>query len=87
MVWTKYFVKTQGYGIDKNIMFQDNMIAMLLKTNGNKSSTKKTKHARVHYFFIKYRIASGNVDLKNLPTKQMLADHFRESYSENSGQS
>ena len=51
-------------------MFQDNMIAMLLKTNGNKSSTKKTKQARVHYFLIKYRIALGNVELKNFLQKK-----------------
>ena len=40
MLWTRYFLEAQGYGIDKNIMYQDNMIAMLMEKNGKKSSTK-----------------------------------------------
>ena len=41
MLWTRYFLESQGYGIDKNFLYQDNMRAMLLENNGNKSSTKK----------------------------------------------
>ena len=40
MLWTGYFLEAQGYGIDKNILYQDNMSAMLLENNGKKSSTK-----------------------------------------------
>ena len=42
MHWTKYLIKAQGYGIYKNIIYQDNLSAMLLETNRNNSSTKKT---------------------------------------------
>ena len=76
MLWTKYFIEAQGYGIDENIMYQDNLIAMLLKKNRNNSSKKNTKHIRVRYFFVKDRIATGNVGLKHCPTTKMLADHF-----------
>ena len=44
MLWTKYFLEAQGYGIDENIMYQDNLSVMLLEKNGKKSSTKNTKH-------------------------------------------
>ena len=49
MLWTRYFLEAQGYGINKNILYQDNMSAMLLEKNGEKSSTKNKKHINVHY--------------------------------------
>ena len=61
MLWTRYFLKSQGYGTDKNIFYQDNTSAMLLENNGNKSSTKKTKHIHVRYYFIKDRVKTGDV--------------------------
>ena len=42
MLWTKYFLESQGYGIDENILNQDNMRAILLEKNGKKYSS--TKH-------------------------------------------
>ena len=30
MLWTRYFLEAQGYGTDKNILYQDNTRAMLL---------------------------------------------------------
>ena len=47
MLSTKYFTEAQGYGIAENITYQDNLSTMMLETNRNKSSTKKTKHIRV----------------------------------------
>ena len=40
MLWTRYLLEAQGYGIEENILYQDNMSAMLLENNGKKSSTK-----------------------------------------------
>ena len=76
MLWTKYFIETQGYGIDENIMYKDNLSAMLLETSRNKSSTKKMKHIQVRYFLIKDRVATCDVELKHYSTTKMLADHF-----------
>ena len=42
MLWTRYFLEAQVYGIEENILYQDNMSAMLLGNNGKKFSTKKT---------------------------------------------
>ena len=33
MLWTRYFLKAQGYGIDENILYQDNMKTVLLEKN------------------------------------------------------
>ena len=43
MLWTRYFLEAQGYGIDENILYQDNMSPMLLENNGKKYSTKIQK--------------------------------------------
>ena len=64
MLWTKYFIEAQRYGIDKNIMYQDNLSAMLLERNRNKSS-KKEKHIQVQYLFNKDRVATFDVELKH----------------------
>mmetsp|Transcript_13201 Transcript_13201/g.12816 ORF Transcript_13201/g.12816 Transcript_13201/m.12816 type:complete len:160 (-) Transcript_13201:301-780(-) len=76
MLWTKYFMEEQGYNIDENMMYQDNMSTMLLEKNGKKSSTKNSKHINVRYFFIKDRIATGDVKIDHCGTKKMLADLF-----------
>ena len=54
MMWTKYFIKAQRYGIDKKIMYQDNLSAMLLEKNGRKLSTKKRRNS------FKYDISSSS---------------------------
>jgi hypothetical protein len=58
MMWTRYFLEGQGYNVDKCILNQDNMSAMLLETNGKQSSSKRTKHIIVRYFFIKDRVSN-----------------------------
>jgi hypothetical protein len=41
--WTKLFLEEQGYDINSNILYQDNKSAILLETNGKKSSGKRTR--------------------------------------------
>ena len=40
----------QGYGIDENILYQDNMSAMLLEKNGKKSNKKNETYQRTLLF-------------------------------------
>jgi hypothetical protein len=76
MVWTCNFLKEQGVGDGGTKLLQDNMSAMLLEKNGRASSSKRTKHMDIRYFFIKDRIASGDITLEHCPTESMLADFF-----------
>ena len=59
LIWTIYFLESLGYKVDNATMFQDNQIAMLLEKNGIMSSSKRTKHVNIQYFFIKDRIDNG----------------------------
>jgi hypothetical protein len=47
ILWTKLFLEAQGYSVDKNIVYQDNKSALLLETNGKKSSGKQTRALNV----------------------------------------
>ena len=74
--WTKLFLEAQGYAVRGTILYQDNMSAMLLERNGKASSSKRTKHIHIRYFYIKDKVDSGEIQLKHCPTEDMLADFF-----------
>ena len=52
ILWTKLFLEEQGYNINSNILYQDNKSAILLETNGKKSSGKRTRALNIRYFFL-----------------------------------
>ena len=72
--WTRYFVDAQAYHVVDNIMFQDNKSSILLEKNGKASSSKRTKHINVRYFFITDRIAKGELSVTWCPTGDMIGD-------------
>ena len=74
ILWTRYFMKEQGYEVTDNVIFQDNKSTMLLERNGKQSSSKRTKHINVRYFFITDRISKGEVRVEWCPTGDMVAD-------------
>ena len=49
---------------------------MLLENNGRKSSTKRTKHIELRYFFIHDPIQQDKVLIQHCPTLNMRADFF-----------
>jgi len=72
--WSRYFMAAQGYAVKDNIVYQDNLSSILLEKNGRASSSKRTKHINVRYFFITDRARKGEVTLKWCPTGDMVAD-------------
>ena len=74
VIWTRYFLQEQGYEMKPSLVHQDNKSAMLLEENGKASSSKRTKHINVRYFFVKDRIDKGEVALQHCPTEEMWAD-------------
>ncbi len=74
-IWMRYFVKCQGYNINKYIVFQDNMRALSLEKNGRMSLSQRTKHiTKAKYFLIKDSCDAGVINTKFCPTNQMWAD-------------
>ena len=76
MMWTQYFLQCQGFDVKTSVLYQDNESAILMAKNGRASSSKRTKHINVRYFFIKDRVDSGEVTVEHCSTHDMLADYF-----------
>ena len=76
VLWTRYFLEAQGYDVRESIVYQDNKSTILLAENGKASSGRRTRHINIRYFFVKDRIASGEMKVDYCPTKEMVADFF-----------
>jgi hypothetical protein len=74
ILWTRNFMEAQGYTITTNIVFQDNMSTLSLAKNGHVSSSKRTKHIKAKYFFIRHYHHTGELQLRYCPTEEMWAD-------------
>ena len=81
VLWTKNFLTAQGFTVQKTNVYQDNLSAMLLENNGRQSSTKRTKHIHMRYFYITDHVKQQSFQIHHCPTLEMLADflpnHFR----------
>ena len=60
--------------IDYSEIFQDNISAQLLEINGKLSSSKRTKHIKAKFFFVKDKVDKGEVKITDCPTQVMWAD-------------
>ena len=76
LIWVRIFLEAQGYGLKKNVFYQDNMSAMKLEKNDRMSSGEKTRHIDIQSFFMTDRIKSEGIDVVHCPTTEMLADFF-----------
>ena len=76
ILWTLRFLQSQGYDVRRNILYQDNKSAILLEKNGQLSSSQRTKHINVRYFFMKDRVEDGEIEVVYCPTGEMVGDYF-----------
>jgi hypothetical protein len=73
--WTLYFMKAQGYDVKDKAFFQDNNSSILLEKNGKASSSKRTKHINIRYFFITDKVSKKEVSVAWCPTRDMIGDY------------
>jgi hypothetical protein len=74
ILWTKLFLEEQGYDINSNILYQDNKSAILLETDGKKSSGKRTQALNMRYFFLTDQVEKGSLTIAYCPTDDMVGD-------------
>ena len=48
--------------------------AMLLETNGRASSSKRTRHIEIRYYYVADQVAKGDLRVVWCPTDKMIAD-------------
>ena len=75
IMWTKYFLEEQGYDF-KTVLLQDNKSTMLLLENGRESSSKRTRHINIRYYYLKDRIENKDLEIKYCSTDDMIGDFF-----------
>jgi hypothetical protein len=84
--WIQLFVEQQTkllkddsiikkFGCD-TIIQQDNTSTIQLENNGQKSSTKRTRHINIRYFYVTSKIKDGSMRVIYHPTKQMVSDYL-----------
>ncbi len=74
ILWVHLFLKAQGFAVSNNILYQDNKSAMLVETNGRASSSKRTRHIEIRYYYVADRVAKGDLRVVWCPTDEMIAD-------------
>jgi hypothetical protein len=73
-LWTRLFLNEQGYK-NKTTIFQDNTSAIQLERNGKESSSKRTRHLNIRFFFIKDCIDKQYLTVEYCPTDDMVGDY------------
>ena len=73
VLWTRNFLELQGYKMKPAKIFQDNMSTVALADKG-RSTSERTRHINVRYFFTKDKVESGELVIEYLPTEEMIAD-------------
>ena len=73
VLWLIQFLKEQGIVVKPAIIFQDNKSTIQLANNGPTSS-KRTKHINIRYYFVKEKIDNGEVVIQHVPTSEMVSD-------------
>ena len=76
ILWTRLFLESIGYGIEKNILFQDNKSAIILEENGRKSVGKRNCALNIRYFFITDQVEKKNIEIKHCKTESMIGDYM-----------
>ena len=65
-VWVKWFLKDQGYKLNRCIFYQDNQSAMKLESNGMRSAGDKSRHINIR-FFLQGHTKEGRDRIDTLP--------------------
>ena len=74
IIWMRKFIEAQGFEIDLNILYQDNMSTIKLAENGKQSSGKRTRHFDIKYFYVTDLINRNEVSIEYCSSNDMLAD-------------
>ena len=74
ILWSLYFLQEQGFETSHAVVYQDNKSAILLEINGKQSSSKRTKHIKMKYFFVKDKVDEGEVRIEHKPSEEMWVD-------------
>jgi hypothetical protein len=73
VLWHRQFLEAQGMNPPAAIVHQDNLSTITLIKKGA-STSERTKHVSIRYFWLKDRINRGELEIVYCPTNAMIAD-------------
>ena len=73
ILWTREFLLAAGLQMGPAIIFQDNQSTIFLGKKG-RSTRERSRHIKIRYFFVHHYIESNEVELRYLPTADMITD-------------
>jgi hypothetical protein len=86
VVWIQLFIGEQLKTVSKDsklsilmketIILQDNTSTIQLEVNEKQSSTKRTRHINIRYFYVTSKVKDGSVRIVYCPTKEMVSDYL-----------
>ena len=74
IMWCKYFMESQGYTIENNILYQDNKSNIMLSNNERMTAGKNIKHIKNRFFLINDKVAQRDLEILHIGTKSMWPD-------------
>ena len=75
IIWTREFLLHQGLCFGPARLYQDNQSTICLANKG-RSTSERTCHVKIKYFFIQYYLEAKEISIEYLPTGDMVADIF-----------
>ena len=88
VVWSKLFFDWQSKDYNPseptsqigNVLLQDNTSAIQLERYGKRSSTKRTRHISIRYFYVTDKLQDKTLTaISYCPTKEMVSDYLSKS--------
>ena len=73
VLWTREMLIHQGVPVGPAVIYQDNQSTICLANKG-KSTSERTRHVKIRYFFISHYVDTNEVAIAYLPTGEMVAD-------------
>ena len=73
ILWMREYMLNAGILLGPAILFQDNMITIFFANKG-RSTSERTRHIKIRYFFIHHYINTNEIVVVHMPTADMIAD-------------
>lgn len=73
VIWARDFLVGIGEKVGPAVVYQDNQSTMALIEKGSGASDR-SRHINIRYFWVKDRVASGELQVEYMATEDMLAD-------------
>jgi Reverse transcriptase (RNA-dependent DNA polymerase) len=73
VLWTREYLISAGLDIGPAIIYQDNQSTMFLGNKG-RSTSERSRHIKIRYFFVSHYINAKEIVLQYLPTADIISD-------------